>query len=59
MKRISDVIKELEALKAMHGDLPVVVEHDSCPHVDTEPLIEMSWAQGAIEGSTVESIVIT
>ena len=61
MKRISEFIKELEALKEKHGDLPVVVDFsDYRPTVNDELDLSFS-ARGAIDhdtGTEVDCIVI-
>lgn len=59
MKLLSDFIKELQALKEKHGDLPVVVDFsDYRPTVNDELEIGFS-PKGAIDnGSEVDCIVI-
>ena len=62
MKRISEFIKEFEALKDKHGDLPVVVDFsDFRPTVNFEMDICFS-AHGAIDhdtGTEVDCVIIT
>ena len=62
MKRISEVIKELESLKERHGDLPVVYadhENDFTSIPDWDPTFELTKVQDDSTGESVDAIEIT
>lgn len=61
MKRISELIKELESLKEQHGDLPVAIDHsDYRPTLEETVEIFFSPKSAKVSSGTecVDAIII-